>query len=91
MVAYEEGQAGAGLCSTDPTSQVLLMIYILHYLQDPKLGELWTIPYYGYCRIYIINRIKSRSIVPVLVGMNSNAPNVAATLAAPTLQKRQGT
>ena len=25
----------------------LLMIYIMHYLKDPKLGELWYIPYYG--------------------------------------------
>ena len=33
------------------------MILILHYLKDPKLWELWYIPYYGKCRIYIINRI----------------------------------
>ena len=26
---------------------VLLMIKILHYLKDPKLWELWYIPYYG--------------------------------------------
>ena len=32
------------------------MIYILQYLKDPKLCELWYIPYYGYGRIYIINR-----------------------------------
>ena len=35
---------------------ILLVIYILNYLQDPKLWELWYIPYYGQCRIYIINR-----------------------------------
>ena len=33
------------------------MIEILHYLNDPKLWELWYTPYYGLCRIYIINRI----------------------------------
>ena len=26
---------------------LLLMIYILHFLKDPKLWELWYIPYYG--------------------------------------------
>ena len=26
------------------------------YLKDPKLWEFWYIPYYGSCRIYIINR-----------------------------------
>ena len=26
---------------------LLLMIEILHYLKDPKLWELWYIPYYG--------------------------------------------
>ena len=31
------------------------MIQILHYLKDPKLWELWYIPYYGHCTIYIIN------------------------------------
>ena len=37
--------------------ELLLMIEILHYLKDPKPWELWYIPYYGYCMIYIINRI----------------------------------
>ena len=36
--------------------KVLLMIQILHYLKDPKLWELWYVPHYGSCRIYIINR-----------------------------------
>ena len=26
---------------------IRLMIKILHYLKDPKLWELWYIPYYG--------------------------------------------
>ena len=30
---------------------VRLMDKILHYLKDPKLWELWYIPYYGSCRI----------------------------------------
>ena len=29
---------------------------ILHYLKDPKLWELWHIPYSGSCRILSINR-----------------------------------
>ena len=33
-----------------------LMDKILHYLKDPKLWELWYIPYYGSCRILSINR-----------------------------------
>ena len=30
-----------------PKRNVLLMVYILHYLKDPKLWELWYIPYSG--------------------------------------------
>ena len=30
---------------------------ILHDLKDPKLWELWYIPYYGSCRILSISRI----------------------------------
>ena len=33
------------------------MIKALHYLKDPKLWELWYIPQYGSCRVYIINRM----------------------------------
>ena len=33
-----------------------VMMQILHYFKDPKLLELWYIPYYGLCRMYIINR-----------------------------------
>ena len=29
---------------------------ILQYLKDPKLWELWYIPYYGSCKILSINR-----------------------------------
>ena len=32
---------------TAETLKILLMIYILQYLKDPKLWELWYIPYYG--------------------------------------------
>ena len=35
---------------------------ILHYLKDPKLWELWYIPYYGSCRILSINRRCSRLV-----------------------------
>ena len=35
---------------------VRLMDKILHYLKDPKLWELWYIPYYGSCRILSISR-----------------------------------
>ena len=33
------------------------MVKILHDLKDPKLWELWYIPYNGSCRILSINRI----------------------------------
>ena len=33
-----------------------LMDKILHDPKDPKLWELWYIPYYGSCRILSINR-----------------------------------
>ena len=36
-----------------------LMDKILHDPKDPKLWELWYIPYYGSCRILSISRIKS--------------------------------
>ena len=38
---------------------ILLMDKILHDPKDPKLWELWYIPYYGSCRILSINRICS--------------------------------
>ena len=39
------------------TTFLRLMDKILHYLKDPKLWELWYIPYYGSCRILSINRM----------------------------------
>ena len=36
------------------SQKLLLMAYILHYLEDPELWESRNIPYYG--RIYLINR-----------------------------------
>ena len=41
---------------------IRLMDKILHYLKDPKLWELWYIPYYGSCRILSINRRSDRYI-----------------------------
>ena len=35
---------------------IRLMVQILHDPKDPKLWELWYIPYYGSCRILSINR-----------------------------------
>ena len=32
------------------------MVYILQHLKDPKLWDLWHVPCYGQCRIFIINR-----------------------------------
>ena len=37
-------------------SIIRLMDKILHDPKDPKLWELWYIPYYGSCRILSINR-----------------------------------
>ena len=34
-------------CFPSSSLRILLMIKILHYLMDPKLWELWSIPYYG--------------------------------------------
>ena len=45
-------------------SYMLLMIEILHYLKDPKLWELWYIPYCGSCRISIINRMSHKKELP---------------------------
>ena len=41
---------------------------ILHYLKDPKLWELRYLPYYGLCRMYIINRRKKGN--PVLASIH---------------------
>ena len=37
---------------------------MLHYLKDSKLWESWYIPYYGSCRIYIINRSTAHYAAP---------------------------
>ena len=40
----------------------------LHYLKDPKLWELWYIPYHGKCRAYIISRsMFSLTALPIRV------------------------
>ena len=39
--------------------EILLLIYILHYLKGPTLWELWYTPHHGKCRMYIINRTSS--------------------------------
>ena len=38
------------------SGDIRLMDKILHDPKDPKLWELWYIPYYGSCRILSINR-----------------------------------
>ena len=50
---------------------VRLMDKILHDPKDPKLWELWYIPYYGSCRILSINR--SIVVVVVVVGAESES------------------
>ena len=47
----------AGRASSCPFWALRLMDKILHDPKDPKLWELWYIPYYGSCRILSINRI----------------------------------
>ena len=42
------------------------MIEILHYLKDPKLWKLWYVPYYGKCRIYIINRSEATARMAIV-------------------------
>ena len=50
-----EGIQNTGICKKD----ILLMDKILHDPKDPKLWDLWYIPYYGSCRILSINRIRT--------------------------------
>ena len=40
------------------------MVAILHYLKVPELWELWYVPYFGQCRVYIIIRSLQTSEVP---------------------------
>ena len=48
-------KASRGLSNTPV---IRLMDKILHDPKDPKLWELWYIPYYGSCRILSINSSK---------------------------------
>ena len=52
---------------------VRLMDKILHDPKDPKLWELWYIPYYGSCRILSINSTTNRD-------SNCNAPCLGCNL-----------
>ena len=45
-----------GITVVASPSLLLLMIEILHDFKDPKLWDLWYIPYYRQYRVYIINR-----------------------------------
>ena len=47
--------------STSRSSSLRLMDKILHDPKDPKLWELWYIPYNGKCRILSINSIISET------------------------------
>ena len=51
----EECGATQGL-KTLKSQEILLMDKILHDPKDPKLWELWYIPFYGSCRILSISR-----------------------------------
>ena len=53
------------------TDLLLLMILILHYLKDPKLRELWHMPY-GQCRTHIINRSSCYQLVPLVPRQRSD-------------------
>ena len=65
------GAAGVGLTFTSFGLQIhfgviRLMDKILHYFKDPKLWELWYIPYYGSCRILSISRINPQPATQTL-------------------------
>ena len=56
LAAYVAADTAVAESVVAASSVVLrFMIYILHCLQDPTLWELWYIPYYRLCGIYIIN------------------------------------
>ena len=71
-----------GLKIFDPETVLRLMDKILHDLKDPKLWELWYIPYYGSCRILSINRImrvspactKNRETIEVHLALGKQHP-----------------
>ena len=50
---------------------IRLMDKILHDPKDPKLWELWYIPYYGSCRILSISR---SNLIAMVVGILPEAP-----------------
>ena len=54
------------------------MIEILHDLKDPKLWELGYIPYYGSCRVYIINRMNTAT--DTLLVMSGEIPNTSTPM-----------
>ena len=49
---------------------------ILHDPKDPKLWELWYIPYYGSCRILSISRIKGLYGIQLLPSSAQDPPPV---------------
>ena len=55
-VRYRCGHLGAALGFVF----IRLMDKVLHDPKDPKLWELWYIPYYGSCRILSISRRATR-------------------------------
>ena len=50
---------------------------ILHDPKDPKLWELWYIPYYGSCRILSINRIARPFVCEMAFGAEGLAGSFA--------------
>ena len=77
--------------------QLRLMDKILHDPKDPKLWELWYIPYYGSCRILSINRITTiTTILPFPTnqrkGFLANGPKAEVAKASrqqnPTLKPK---
>ena len=43
-------------CAYEGALRNLMLVSGMQDLKDPKLGELWYIPYYGECRIFTLNR-----------------------------------
>ena len=53
---------------------------ILHDPKDPKLWELWYIPYYGSCRILSINRMDIVAVFRALSGIVLQKPTCRSYL-----------
>ena len=68
-----------------PTPKLLLMDKILHDPKDPKLWELWYIPYNGSCRILSINR----SATADEAATAAEAHATAAEAAPPTDEQKE--